>query len=363
MVCMDATREAGPLAWTPRRLPRRWWLGLLIGYLALSVWATVHGTGVDAGRQDVEYERTDAGLYRAITDRMIDGQGYYQAVAIEQPARGYPTSPVVTVREPTVAWATALVGEDAMVGVMWGLVAAALVLSVWVYERTERRRGGWVALVLSAAAAVGIFAFPGGVYVHEVWMSLLVYLALLARGVGWVRTSVVMLLLASVVRELVAPVMLVMLVVAWRRGERRESATWAAALALFALFYGLHALRVDQLVAATGPESDGWLALGGWPFVIDSLREPSILTVLPFWLVVLVAPFGVLGWVMRSGPFFDRVTAVLVSYVVLFCFVGRPDNAYWGTFLAVFVVPGIAMAVVDGGQAIRGRKTAVPEGS
>jgi hypothetical protein len=353
MVAMNVPSVSDPLSWTPRHLTRRTGLLLLAGYLALSVWAWSKGTTVDPTRRNVSFERSDSGLYRAIVHRMDDGQGYYAAVAAEQPGRGYPTSPFVTVREPTLAWITSALGKDVTVALLWTLVAASLLLSVWVYERTEQGRIAWWVTVCAAVAATGIFAFPGGVYTHEVWMSLLVYLALVTRGLGWVRTSVLLLVGACLVRELVAPVLVLMLLVAWCQGRRREVLWWAGGCVTFALLFGAHAMAVHRLVEASGPASSSWLALGGWPFVVDALREPSLLSVAPYPVVAALVPLGVLGWVARRGPFFDRVSIVLLSYLALFCFVGRPDNAYWGAFLAVFVVIGLAMVLVGGGRRSR----------
>jgi hypothetical protein len=182
------------------------------------------------------------------------------------------------------------------------------------------------------------------------------------RGLGRTRTSVLLLVMACLVRELAAPVLGLMLVMAWRQGRRDEARWWAAGCVAFTVLFGAHAVAVHELVETAGPASSSWLALGGWPFVVDTLREPSLLSVLPYPVVAALVPFGVLGWAMRRGPFFDRVTVVLTSYLVLFCFVGRPDNAYWGAFLAVFVVIGLAMALVDAmgrARAPRSRRHAV----
>lgn len=341
---MNDTSSTSPFAWTPRFAARRSvGLGLVVVYALLVLWAVLHGTTVTRQTSDYSFDQTDAGLYRAIVHRMDDGQGYYQAVGIEQPARNYPTSPVMTVREPTLAWTTSVLGRPVMVVLMGVLTAAAILMSIWVFERTERRRRGWVAGVLLSTVALGIFALPGGVYMHEVWMALLVYLGLMCRGVGWVRTSVVLLLVASVVRELAAPVMGLMLLLAWRRGRRGEALLWGAALVVFWAFYGVHAYRVGELIDPGGATSDSWLALGGWPFVVDSVRESSALSLFPFWAAAALVPLGLLGWVSRSGPLFDVVSVVICSYAALFCVVGRPDNSYWGVFLGAFVIVGLAM--------------------
>ncbi|MDX6276559.1 MAG: hypothetical protein QOJ72_687, partial [Nocardioidaceae bacterium] len=98
------------------------------------------------------------------------------------------------------------------------------------------------------------------------------------------------------------------------------------------------------------------VALGGWPFVVDAVRASSVLALLPFWVAAVLVPVALLGWVSRTGPLFETVSAFLLVYSLVFCVVGRPDNAYWGAFLGILLVPGVAFGVgflvsVTGGQA------------
>ncbi|MCW2750640.1 MAG: hypothetical protein JWR83_1750 [Aeromicrobium sp.] len=341
----EAVNPTG-LDWAPRfKGHPRAVAGVLVALVLLILWGALTGSRIPASAISDDPQQTDSALYGATIDRMNEGLSYYQAVAVEQPARGYPTSPPMTVREPTLAWLTHVLGDPVMEWILGVLVAAAIAISVPLYERTERGRTSWVATVCVATFAIAIFVLPKGVHVHEVWIAPLIYLGLIARGVGLTRVSVALLLFAALIRELVAPVMLIMLVLALLGRKRMEAWLWAGALAVFWAFYGLHLLRVHELGATSGSESPGWLAFGGWPFVVDAVRASSVLTVLPFWVAAVLVPVALLGWVSRAGRLFDTVSAFLVSYALLFCFVGRPDNAYWGTFLAVLLLPGIVFGV------------------
>lgn len=313
--------------------------------LALILWGLLTGSRVPETARSDDPDRTDAGLYGAIIDRMNDGAGYYSAVAIEQPARGYPTSPSMNIREPTLAWAVSLVGEPAMVAVLWALTIAALGLSIWVYGQTEQSRMSWIGACAASAAAIGIFAAPGGVNVHEVWLSLLICLGFLARGVGWSHVSMVLLLVASLVRELVAPVLLVLVAVSWTSGRKKEAAGWLGCLGLFAIFYVVHLVRVGETVTGPSLESPSWVALGGWPFMVDAVRSSSIFTVFPFWVAAVLVPIGLLGWVSRKGHLFNAVSAYLLAYAALFCVVGRSNNGYWGTFIGILILPGVVFGL------------------
>ncbi len=333
------------LTWAPRFKGRSRAAALVAGaVVALILWGLLTGSRVPETAVSGDPDRTDAALYGAIVDRMTDGDGYYRAVAIEQPERGFPISPAMNVREPTLAWVTSVVGEPAMVAVLWLLALTALGLSIWVYGVTERR-SSWFATAAMSAAAIGIFAFPGGVTVHEVWLSLLLCVGLLARGVGWTRSAMVLLLVAALIRELVAPVMLVMAAVSLASGRKKEAVRWLGCVAFFGLFYALHLWRVHELVTGPSLESPSWVALGGWPFVVDAVRSSSILTVFPFWVAAVAVPVGLLGWIARKGHLFDAVAAFLLCYSILFCVIGRPNNGYWGTFIGILILPGVVFGV------------------
>ena len=334
------------MAWTPRfdGHPRAARVVLVLVGL-LIVWGVLTGSRIPATAISDNPDKTDSAMYGAIVDRMNDGLGYYAAVAKEQPARGYPTSPSMNVREPTLAWVTSKLGDRVMIGILWLLALVAIGMSIWIYERTERTKGSWVAATVLAAVAIGIFAFPGGVHVHEVWLSLLICVGLLARGVGWIRTSMALLLVAALIRELVAPVMLVMLVVSWVTGRRREAWAWAGCLSVFWIFYAVHLFRVHELAVGPSADSPSWVAVGGWPFIVDAVRASTVLALLPFWVAGILVPIGLLGWVARSGNLFDAIAAFLVTYSVLFCVVGRNNNGYWGSFVGILLLPGIAFGL------------------
>jgi hypothetical protein len=341
------------LAWTSRFAGRPRLLAAALGVVALlALWAAIAGASIDHSRATPGDDKTDLALYQAIVTRMDDGLSYYEAAAIELPARDYPTDPVPSVREPSLAWFVSAVGRPAAVAVMLALGVGALVLSLRTFELTERSRGAWIGTMLLAAAGLGILLRPSAVELHEVWAALLVYLGLLVRGHGKVVPAVVLLLIAAVVRELVAPVMVIMFLIALFERRRREAWWWAAALAVFAAFYGWHAWQVHEMTGPAGPPSPGWLAMGGWPFVVDAFWGSSLLTVLPHAVAAVVVPLALLGWFSRSGALFDRVSAVLLAYVVLFCFAGREDNFYWGMLVGSLLLPGLAFGVGLCGTAV-----------
>lgn len=337
---------SSPVPWSPRLQGRpRLTAAVLIVTALLALWGVLAGSSIGERKADPGDHHTDLALYQAIITRMDHGQGYYQAVAIEQPARHYPTKPVMAVREPTLAWFVATVGKPAAVGTMLGLAVTALALSLRTFDLTERNRRSWVAVVVFAAAGIGVLCRPAAFAQHEVWAALLVYVGVLLRGHGRIVMAVVLLLVAALVRELVAPMMAVMLLMAVVEHRRREARLWALAIAAFAVFYGIHAWQVHEMHGVAGPTGPGWLAFGGWPFVVDAFWGSSLLTVFPHVVAAIAVPVGLLGWLSRSGALFDRVSAILGAYVALFCVAGRPDNFYWGMLVAALLLPGVVFGV------------------
>lgn len=346
MTVDDGAVPTPSLVWTSRFAGRPRLLAAALGVVALlALWAAIAGGSIDR-KASPDDENSDGVLYQAIVDRMDDGQSYYDAAAIELPSRNYPTKPVPSVREPTLAWFISTVGRPAAIAVMLLLAVSALALSLRTFELTERSRRAWIGTMLLAAAGIGTLCRPSAVEQHEVWAALLVFLGLLVRGTGKVLPAVVLLLTAALVRELVAPVMAIMLVLAVLERRRREARWWTSAIVVFTVFYGWHAWQVHEMTGPDGPPSPGWLAMGGWPFAVDALWGSSPLTVLPHSVAAVAVPLALLGWLSRSGVLFDRISAVLVAYVVLFCVAGRPDNFYWGMLVGSLLLPGLAFAVV-----------------
>jgi len=334
------------LTWRRRFDGRAHRLGIaLIGLVVLGLWSVLAGSSTSVSRASSTDTDTDIALYNAIIERMDRGESYYEAVADEQPARHYPVSPVVAVREPTLAWFVSTVGRPAAVGVMLALGIAALAVSVRTFELTESSRSAWIATTALAAAGIGTLCRPGVVGQHEIWAGLLIYLAFMLRGYGRVLLPVLLLLLAAMIRELAAPAMVVMLALAVRDRRNREATLWLVACGVFSMFYAWHFWQYSQMTGPDGPAGPGWLELGGWPFVVDAFGGSSLLTLLPHAALAFAVPLAFLGWLSRSGDLFDRVTLLLVGYAALLCVAGRPDNFYWGMLSVALLLPGIAFGI------------------
>ena len=292
----------------------------------------------------------DSTLYRKVIEDVRAGQAYYPAAVREQRAAGgYPLRPFVTVRTPVLAEVLARLPGPPAPQAAAGLLAL-ITVAAWAWrlrEEASRPLGaalGLLFLLGSAAAAV----YPRAYMQHELWAGLLLSLALAVYGPrGW-PASLVLVLAAAAVRELAAPVLGLMALMALAEGRRREALAWAGALALYAAGLAWHAVQVTRLTTAADGSSAGWLALGGWPFVLLQMKWNALLLGLPAPVIALVAALTVLGLAGLKGPREARVAATLVAYGLGFLVLGRVDNAYWG----LMITPLWPVALVGVGRVL-----------
>lgn len=320
--------------------------------LVLILVALIIGAGVllgDTARPDISSlpaERTDTALYEAIITRVSHGENYYAAAAAEQRKRGYPLRPAMTMREPTLSYAAAAVGGvDHLRIARYGIGAAiGLALMVWLAQLSSSRTM-WVAATLLTALFAAVTVEPSFVVVHESWTALLMLASLLVRRPGRsALPSVALGFLAMTVREIALPFMFVMAFLAWRERRARETIQWVAATAVFLIGYAIHAVLVLAHTTGADPESQGWFTGGGLPFALSTVREPTVLSSLPFWVVAVVVPLSLLGWASLSGGFATRVFFIVSAFLTIFMVIGRPENWYWGILYAPLIGGGLAFA-------------------
>lgn len=289
--------------------------------------------------------RTDTDLYSAIIARVHDGENFYSAAADEQRAGGYPLRPAIVVREPTLAYAGAVLGGST--GLQRILIALGAIMSIAMIERLERLAPGryswWASVVLTGLFASSLFE-PTYSVLHEAWAAMLILLALLSRSLPTFWPSVIFGFLAVAVRELALPLLVVMAFFAWREGKSNEAKAWLAAIALFVLGYAAHMALVLSVTGATDPESQGWLRFGAWSFDLSTVRSPTVLSFAPAWVTAVVVPLALLGWASRRSEIATRVVALLALYFLAFFIIGRPENWYWGILYVSLIGGGLAFA-------------------
>lgn len=286
----------------------------------------------------------DLGLYRGIVAKMRHGGAYEPTAIAEHRAKLYPLRPFLVVRPPLLANFLARLPSDAV----GDMILAALGLAgiaAWAVRLLELKlRPVGLAFMIVAVVSGAIPAMVGNdeALFHETWAGLLIFLSLAVRTEKHFVISVLLGLLAAVVRELAMPYLLVMSVVAlW---ERRWTEGGAFAVALLASLGALavHAHAVQQLTTAADMASPGWVKLGGWRFVLSTGQWNMFVVALGLWLASLFIPLSLVGAAAMKGPTGLRLALLLAGYTLGFIVIGRPSNLYWGLIPAPLA--GVALA-------------------
>ncbi|MES2339647.1 MAG: hypothetical protein V4537_16265 [Pseudomonadota bacterium] len=291
-----------------------------------------------------ETSTSDLLMYEGVIEGLRAGGDYYRVTADALRAGGYPLKPFVTFRLPTHAVVQAALPSMASV-VLQYLLAIAVACAWWVRLRAVLIRP---AARLSAAIllAAGLVAFvqSGLVAFHEIWAAQLVALALALRtSERWVP-SVALGLIAMLVRETAALLPLVMVVCAWREGQRREAAGWSLALLALALVLVAHGWAVSQVVGPLDPASPGWSGLLGPGFFVRALAAATALQVVPLVLAAPLVALALFGWAAWRDPLATRTAALFAGYALAIAILARADTFYWALMPAPVLLAGLAFA-------------------
>jgi hypothetical protein len=305
------------------------WLAGLVLLIGLGL-----AQGVQPPKPLAPKDKGDLAYYARVIDRVKHGQSYYVAASDEVRRLHGPLKPFLTVRLPTLAWAmAALPGEGARILAV--RLLAALTLAAWCARLKLWRRPPLRAAleVLTLASGVAPALAAQAYLMHETWAGLLIALALaLYRPMRW-GPSVALALLAVLERELAAPFLLVMALFALHERRFKESTAWLASLAVFAFVLWRHALAVQAQLVPSDAASPGWLAAGGWPFVLHAASWNVFVLFDQRWIVLLF-PLALLGLAAWRGGLGARVALTVFGYTVAFLVLGRRDNFYWGLVIA-----------------------------
>jgi hypothetical protein len=302
------------------------------------------GTSVPP-RVRVAPAKSDFETFRSVVARVRVGEPYYQSMGTELRARGYPTSRAFNWRTPFHVLVLAVVPDIAGRA---GLIA--LLLALCGATMSVVRRPWAVAWVTSAAYQTGvllIFAAPALVLLSETWAGVLVGLSACLYGLGRTRSGFAAGLLALFVRELAAPYCVAAALFAVYNRRWQEVAAWTLGACAYAVYYALHLAQVwsAQLPGDTGREST-WLAFGGLPFLLATIRWTGWPYILPDFAVAvtLVLVAGCIG--SARAPY--HVRAASAVYAAFFLLAGQPFNHYWGLMAA----PSWAVASGYGAESI-----------
>ncbi|WP_347303084.1 hypothetical protein V5740_00165 [Croceibacterium sp. TMG7-5b_MA50] len=339
--------------------------GLLLLLLAL-VWSGVAMQRFEEVKQARAAEvmkkrkmgrKGDIALYQRINDRLARGQDYYTVALDEQRNNHYPVKPFVTVRMPTLAWSSLLLGPTAWKWLGMGLLAA--VALAWATHLRQLASAPERLLVLGVTVAAGWQALMPQIGLkHDVVAGLLLSLGFaLYRPQRWWPAWFAV-LLAVLVRELAVPFVLVWAAVALLGRRWTELRAVLLLLALCIAAIALHAWNVHAAQLPGDPASPGWSERLGLPLVWGSFADVTLLRYLPAWSAGPLALLALVGWAGiggRTGLFALAWFGGMSVAVALFA---RANTFYWVLVMLPGYFVGLALApraLADWIQAARGR--------
>lgn len=338
-----------------RGCPR--WLAILLAGLVLAacVWSAIPApaarsaelkqapvsTGTVSARSDIQ-------LYRAVSGRVANGEGYYSAAAREQRAAGYPVLPMQAIRLPTLAWLLAALGPIGSRALLVLLAVAAAL--AWYRKLADQNTAypapaSWGATLVALGLAAALH--PSTVYSHEAWAGTLIVLTLGIHRPGRAAPAILTGAFAVLLRELALPFLLLMAALAvWNR-RWGEFAGWILAVAVFLAALWFHAEAHAAIAIPGDRESPGWLTLLGIAGLTGKVKGASVLGLLPSWAIGPSAILCLAGWLAWRGEFAAMGALFHVGYAMFYCLFGRADNYYWGfvsmptLLVGVLVLPSL----------------------
>jgi hypothetical protein len=285
--------------------------------------------------------QSDTRLFGAVVDRVRAGESYYPAMGRELAAQGYPSGSPFNWRLPTLTIVQAFLpslGASRLLLTAIGFIAVGL----WLLTMRGLPMAALLAAGLLLATSLPLwpwFSAPS-ILLHDLWAGELIFLALALhardrRMLSWVTAMV-----ALSIREHVVVFVLIMGIAAVLSGRRREALGWLAGVALFGAFEWWHATQLEPFMLPTR-EPPGWLAFGGWCFVLLTTRVNVLLLLASGWWLAVLVPLALIGLLLWSSAAGRRVAATVVAYLALFSVVGRLSNWYWGLLVAPLLPLGV----------------------
>jgi len=158
------------------------------------------------------------------------------------------------------------------------------------------------------------------------------------------RLSILLGILACLIRELALPYIVAMAAFALYERRYRELVGWTAGAVLFCAAYAWHLSIASTLSRPGDHHSAGWLYFGGWPFVLETAKRNVALIHAPNVVIAAVVCLGIIGLAGYRDRLMSRAALILGGYIVSFLFIGRPDIPYWGLLYAPLLPIGVALS-------------------
>lgn len=321
-------------------LRRSWNYAILTSLVALILYGIFSFRMADF--QQTPKSGEDLRCYYAIAERIHSGEGYYQAARQELQTRGYATDSVFNWRLPFLATLLGtLPSQEA--GQVIVILLSFFSLWLWVDVATQRMSFPRVALGVIPLAGSAVYSFIEIIFVmHELWAGILISISLLAHGKGWWKLSLAAGITALFIRELVLPFVAVMFLASLADRNRKEAIAWLLGVLAFLSMLAFHSKQVHALTHSNANLNFAqWLALSGWDYVLATIQVQPFLFIFPSWCTAVLAPFALLGFLAWRDALGRRMGLTIAAYILIFLFVGRNNNAYWGLLYCNLVPLGL----------------------
>ena len=244
-----------------------------------------------------------------------------------------------------------------MIVVVW-LLAAGLMLAWWLRLQPLMPFPLVAAFLVLMAGGLGSLLQPMTGLFHESWAALLLALMIALYRPERPWAAVIAGGAALMIRELALPMILTMGGLALLEKRWREAAAWATVVAIFGIYFALHAQWVSEVVRPDDQGSQGWSRMLGVHFALKSIAKVTLGFRLPEVLAAALLVLSWFGWASVRSGWALRAALLLAGYAAMLALFARSDTFYWALLAAPLSFAGLAFvpkAAADLAQAVRPR--------
>ncbi len=289
--------------------------------------------------------QTELLLYQSVVANVRSGTPYYVAAAEAHRVAHAPLKPYTTVRLPTLAVVQAAVPPLLVTALLPLLCIGAM--GAWIVRLRPAMTGPIPVGIAGLLILTGLYVHlePPLVVFPEVWAGALIALSLALRRPGEWIPAVALGLSAMLIRETALIYVVIMAVIAWIEGERREAAAWVGATLVFFVALAAHAHAVTLVTGPLDRSAQGLSGLEGFGFYVQLVTLSSGLALLPDWLAAVLIATALFGWLAWRDPAAVRALATLLGYAAVIALGVRSDDFPWALITTPVLLVGIVFAV------------------